>query len=114
MLSWLTSFSLGTPLFLIGALAGAIPIIIHMIYTRKAPIILFSTVRFLKIAARKTARRRKVEDLMLLIFRVLLFSLLAMALAQPFFRSGGFELECLGVFVVAGNNNLACHAQIRI
>ena len=90
MLSWLTSFSLGTPLFLIGALAGAIPIIIHMIYTRKAPIILFSTVRFLKIAARKTARRRKVEDLMLLVFRVLLFSLLAMALAQPFFRSGGF------------------------
>jgi hypothetical protein len=89
MFSWLSSFSLGTPLFLVGALAGLIPIIIHMIYTRKAPIILFSTVRFLKIATRKTARRRRVEDLLLMIFRILLFSLLAVALAQPFFRSGG-------------------------
>ncbi len=89
MFSWLGSFSLATPVFLIGALAGLIPIIIHMIYTRKAPQVLFSTVRFLKIAARKTARRKRVEDLLLMIFRVALFSLLAVALAQPFFRSGG-------------------------
>lgn len=76
--------SLLTPLFLFGILAAGIPVIIHMIHSARAPRVPFPTLRFLKSAAEKTARRRKIENLLLLILRMLLFALLALALSRPF------------------------------
>ena len=70
----------------LGAAAAAIPVIIHMIHTAKAPDVPFPTLRFLRSAAEKTARRRKVENLFLMILRMLLFALLAFALSQPFLK----------------------------
>lgn len=76
-----------SPLFLIGVLFAAIPVVIHLFFQRRAPQVYFSTVRFLKLCIRKTARRKRIENLLLLAFRVALFTLLAAALAQPFFKS---------------------------
>lgn len=79
-----------TPWFLVGAVAaGAIPVVIHMIYKKKAPRVLFSTIRFLKLSVERTAHRQRLQDLLLLIMRVLLFGLLGMAFAKPFVRPGG-------------------------
>ncbi|MBE3134432.1 MAG: BatA and WFA domain-containing protein [Acidobacteria bacterium] len=69
-----------------GAAAAAIPVVIHMIHTAKAPDVPFPTLRFLKSAAEKTARRRKIENLFLMILRMLLFAFLAFALSQPFLK----------------------------
>ena len=67
-----------------GAAGAAIPVIIHMIHQTRAPEVPFPTLRFLRSAAERTARRRKIENLFLMILRMLLFALLAFALSRPF------------------------------
>jgi len=74
-----------------GAAAASIPVVIHMIHMAKAPELPFPTLRFLKSAAEKTARRRKLENIFLMILRMLLFALLALALSRPFL-SEDFDL----------------------
>ncbi|MFP4055320.1 MAG: BatA domain-containing protein [Candidatus Brocadiia bacterium] len=72
------------PLYLLGMLGAAIPVIIHMIHKRKAQRVLFPTIRFLKASNERTSRRQKIQDLFLLLLRCLLLILLALALAEPF------------------------------
>ena len=67
-----------------GAAAAAIPVIIHLIHTARAPKVPFPTLRFLKSAAQKTARRRYLENILLMLLRMVLFAVLAVALARPF------------------------------
>jgi len=67
-----------------GAAATAIPVIIHLLHKARAPTVPFPTLRFLKTAAERTARRRRVENILLMILRMLLFAMLALALARPF------------------------------
>ena len=71
-----------TPLFLLGAATAAIPVILHMIYRVRAPKLLFSTLRFLKLAADKTAHRRRIQNWLLLLLRMLLFAGLAVGLGN--------------------------------
>jgi hypothetical protein len=71
------------PGFLLGLAFAAIPLIIHLIYRRKALEVVFAATRFLKVAARRTARRRRVDNLLLLLLRTALLGLLAFALAGP-------------------------------
>ena len=47
------------PLFLLAALAAAIPIALHMIQRRKAKDLPFPTLRFLNRSAEKTRRRKR-------------------------------------------------------
>ena len=60
----MTFVSLG---FLAAALAGAIPVILHMISRQRAKDMPFSTLRFLRISAQKTRRRRRVHDILLML-----------------------------------------------
>ena len=73
--------------FLLGATLAVIPVFLHLLFQRRGPKLYFSTVRFLKLVVRKTARRRRIENLLLLLFRMALLGLLAMALAEPFIPS---------------------------
>lgn len=77
------------PVFLLATGTAAVPVVIHLIHRRQAPRIAFSTLRFLRLSVERTARRRRIEDLLLLVLRALLFFLLALALAKPFIRGGG-------------------------
>jgi hypothetical protein len=70
------------PIYLIGIAAAGIPLVLHLIYRRQAQKVLFATIRFLKLSNERTAHRRRVQDLLLLLLRSLLFVLLALALAQ--------------------------------
>jgi len=71
------------PGFLAGLVFAAMPVIIHLVYRRKAPQIVFAAARFVKSAARRTARRRRIDNLVLLVLRTLLLGLLAFGLAGP-------------------------------
>ena len=73
--------------FLLGAMLAVIPLIIHLIYQRQGQRVYFSTLRFLKLCVRKTARRKRIENLLLLLSRMALLGLLAMALAEPLIPS---------------------------
>lgn len=78
--------------FLFGLSAASIPIILHLIYRRRAPRIRFSTLRFLKISNQRTAARRRIQNLLLLLLRALLLALLAIALAGPLLPSSHSNL----------------------
>lgn len=67
-----------------GAASAVIPVVIHLIHMARAPQVPFPTLRFLKSAAEKTARRRRLENILLMILRMCLFALLAFALSRPF------------------------------
>jgi hypothetical protein len=72
------------PLLLFGALATAVPILIHLIYRRRALVHPFSAVRFLLLADKRTARKFRLHQWLLLALRVLAILLLALALARPY------------------------------
>ena len=71
------------PLFLIAALAGAIPVVLHLIHRQKAVEVRFSTLRFLRISVQRTRRRKYIDDVGLLLVRVAALLLIALGLARP-------------------------------
>lgn len=73
---------IGAPLFLLAALAAAIPVILHLINRQRAKDLPFSTLRFLKISVQKTRRRRRIQDLFLMLLRVAALLLIALGLAN--------------------------------
>ncbi len=70
------------PVYLLGLAAAGIPLVLHLIYRRRAQKMFFSTVRFLRLSNERTAHRRRFQDLLLLLLRTALFLLLVFALAQ--------------------------------
>ena len=72
------------PLMLIGAIAIAVPIAIHLIGRQRAKIVRFAALDFLMATKRRTARRLRVRERLLLIVRVLVCLAIAFALAKPF------------------------------
>jgi hypothetical protein len=72
-----------SPLFLIAALAGAIPVILHLIHRRATREVPFPTLRFLRESVERTRRRKVVDDAALLALRVASLVVLAVGLARP-------------------------------
>jgi hypothetical protein len=72
------------PLMLVGALALAVPIAIHLIGRRRARVVRFAALDFLMATKRKTARRLRLRERLLLIVRALACLVVAIALAKPF------------------------------
>ncbi len=63
-------------------LAG-LPVILHLLFRRKSPVVPFPTLRFIKASVQRTAARRRVHRWLLLATRALLLALLIWAIAQP-------------------------------
>ncbi len=73
------------PLFLLGLLAAAIPIAIHLIRREKPPKIVFSTLRFIKTTKKKLVLFQQIQQWLLLLLRSALICLLVFAFARPLF-----------------------------
>ncbi len=72
--------------FLFAAAAAAVPVVLHMVFIksrRKAKDLPFATLRFLRISAEKTRRRKRIHDLLLLLVRMAVLILIAVGLARP-------------------------------
>src|ERR1051326_1942611 len=78
-----------SPLYLIGAAAIAVPVFIHLFYRQKAKVVFFSTIRFIRKSFERKARWLRIQDALLLLLRVLLFTLIPLALAKPALRTMG-------------------------
>ncbi|MFD2786925.1 BatA domain-containing protein [Hymenobacter rubripertinctus] len=72
------------PWFLLGLLAVAIPIAIHLFELRKPQRILFSNVEFIREVKLVTARQRKLKHLLVLAARIGLLVFLVLLFAQPY------------------------------
>ena len=73
-----------TPAFLFGALAVAIPIVLHFLRRERLPRVPFSDVRLLRGVRLDQTRRQRLRELLLLALRVAALLLLALAFARPF------------------------------
>jgi hypothetical protein len=85
---WLAAISFADPMMLVGLVAALAPVILHLLNRTRAPVVEFPTLRFLRITAQKTARRRQIQQYFLLLVRIVVFALIAMAVAAPLIRGG--------------------------
>lgn len=72
------------PEFLFAFLVLLIPIIIHLFNFRKYKTLYFSSLQFLKSVEEQTKSTQKIKHILVLIARVLAFSCLVLAFAQPY------------------------------
>jgi hypothetical protein len=72
------------PLMLVGALGLAIPVLIHLIGRQKAKVVRFAAMDLLLGEKRKTARRLRLHEVLLLATRALICLAIPLALAKPF------------------------------
>ena len=79
------------PLFLVGALAIALPVLFHLIRRTTRERTLFSSLLLLRPTPPRLTRRSRIEHWLLLLLRAAVVCLLALAFARPFFRSQGGE-----------------------
>lgn len=74
------------PLFLLGGLLAAVPVVLHLTRRRRPPLP-FPSFLFLKaLGAAARRKRRRIRDLPLLLLRAAALLLLALAFAQPILR----------------------------
>src|SRR5690606_35140918 len=76
------------PQFLWAFLILAIPVIIHPFNFKRQKIVLFSDISLLKELNESRKSGVRLRDLILLILRLLAFSAVILAFAQPYFPSG--------------------------
>lgn len=72
------------PLFILGGLAVAVPILLHLIKREHARKIEFPTLMFLRRISKKTIRYQKLRHLLLLLLRILAFALIVLAFMRPY------------------------------
>ena len=87
------------PAFLAGALAVAIPVVLHLLRRDVAPEVPFTAVRLLRKSPVERSRRRRLRDLLLLAARVAALLLLAGAFARPYAPRA--EAAAAGLRIVA-------------
>ena len=76
-----------SPALLIGLIATVLPPIIHLLLRRKPKRVIFPSLEFILKSHRKTARRFKIRQLLLMLSRCALLGLLAFSLARPLLTS---------------------------
>ncbi|HMO66630.1 MAG TPA: BatA domain-containing protein, partial [Verrucomicrobiota bacterium] len=79
------------PLFLLGALAVAAPVIFHLIRRTTREQVPFSSLLFLQPSPPRLTRKSRLEHWLLLLLRAAVVLLLALAFARPFFRQAAAE-----------------------
>ena len=79
------------PAVLAGAGAVAAPVIIHLLNKHRVQVVPWGATRFLLQVVQQHQSRLKLEELLLLLLRCLLFALLALAFARPVLHPGGTD-----------------------
>ena len=84
-------FDLLNPMFftVMGSIGVLVPLVLHLIQSRRTVKLPFSTVRFLHLAQERSSSRIKMENILLWIIRTCLLVILALAFAMPMLRGKG-------------------------
>jgi hypothetical protein len=72
------------PLFLLGLLAVAVPVIVHLVNRERRNAIAFPSLMFLRRVPFRSVRRQRIRHWALFAMRVLALALIALAFARPF------------------------------
>ena len=60
---------------------AAVPVVLHLLFRRKSPVVFFSTIRFIQSSVQRTASRKRLQKWLLLACRILLLALLIAAVS---------------------------------
>ena len=101
-----------SPLFLAGAAAAAVPIVLHLLKREPEQRVKFAAVKLIKQAPVEYTDRRRLRELLLLALRVTALVLLALAFARPFLATGA-AISSTGVTVVALDTSYSLSAPGR-
>src|SRR5882724_10693453 len=71
------------PFLLWGTLAAGIPVAIHLFFRSRYRTVPWAAMKFLLTSVEQTSRRLKFQELLLLLLRVLVLTVLAVAFARP-------------------------------
>jgi len=82
------SFDFLNPAMLLGLAGVSLPVLAHLLSKRKYDVVQWGAMQFLELG-RNTRRRIRLEEILLMLLRMGLIALLAIALARPW-ASGGF------------------------
>lgn len=78
------------PWLLLGLVAAVIPLVLHLRRSRKKQTLEFSTIQFLDRAFVRAARRARLQELFIMLLRMVVLVLLVVALAQPLLGSASW------------------------
>jgi hypothetical protein len=87
------------PYLLWGTFAASIPVAIHLFFRSRYRTVPWAAMKFLLASVEQTSRRLRFQELVLLMLRILVVTVLALALARPMLSSFR-EMALLGVFVL--------------
>ncbi len=99
---------------LLGLLAAGIPVVLHLLNRVRSPIVPFPTLRFLRITAMKTSRRRQLQHWLLLLLRMAVFALIAAGVAQPQVWGGNGAFAYVLILGFLAGIGLLVFAVLRI
>ncbi len=102
-----------SPLFLVAAIAAAVPILLHLFHRKTEVVIDFPAVRLLKRAPVQQHRRRRLRELILLALRVVALVLLSLAFARPYF-AGAVAPASAPLTVIAMDQSMSLSAPNQI
>ena len=92
------------PGFLIGLLAVAVPVLLHLLQLRRPQRVVFTNTSVIRQVALVTTRQRKVQQWLVLLARVVAVAALVLVFCQPFLPvTGGEKLEG-GIDVIVDNS----------
>src|SRR5438128_8556770 len=108
-----------TPFMLWGALAAAIPIAILLFFRSRYRTVPWAAMKFLLTSVEQTSRRLKFQELLLLLLRMALLVMLALAFARPIstmIKGAGRGEAVDAIFVVDVSYSMAARdgAQSRL
>lgn len=92
------------PLFLGGLAALSVPVIVHLLKSRRFEMRQLGTIRFLMQAEKEISRRRKLKNLLLFLCRLLVVALIVLIFARPL-SPGGVENEVMLFIDASGSMN---------
>jgi uncharacterized membrane protein len=102
-----------SPLFLIGAVAAAVPILLHLFHRRTEVVIDFPAVSLLTRAPIEQHRRRRLREIILLVLRIAALVLLAVSFARPYV-AGAVAPASAPITVVVADTSMSLSAPGQI
>ena len=93
-----------SPLLLLAGLAAAVPLLLHLLQRSEGRVVQFPALRYLQRMAREHARSIRTRQLLLMLLRVAVVVLLAMAAARPIFTLLGTGHPPTALVVVIDNS----------
>lgn len=81
------SFGVLNLLMLAGLMTVALPVVVHLISKRKFDVVSWGAMQFLELG-RRTRRRIRLEELLLMLMRMAMLAILVFALARPWAQGG--------------------------